>query len=121
MLTNSQKIYLYAIYSLAQKCNPIRLAEVAKIVGVSKPSTVNMMQKLLDDGYILKEPYSDIKLTPKGVKSASDLYTAVVVISEFLKKKMGVSDYNADKDSITMVSQLSDETLRKFMDLSING
>lgn len=118
MLTNSQKVYLYAIYSLAQKDSPVRSAEVAKIVGVSKPSTVNMMQKLNDDGYIFKEPYSDIKLTQKGIESAGNLYKSVMAISEFLKGRIGISDCNADRDSLTMVSQLSNETLEKFINFT---
>ena len=57
MLTYSQKKYLFAIYKLGQNGKDVRSAEVAKIVGVSKASTVSMTQKLCDSGYIDKEHY----------------------------------------------------------------
>ena len=85
MLTGAQKLYLYAIYKLGQEGKSIRSAEVAKIVGVSKPSTVRMTQKLIDDGYIIKEPYREIALTEKGVRAANELYTPCVIMHDFLK------------------------------------
>lgn len=45
MLTYSQKKYLFAIYKLGQSGNIVKSADVAKIVGVSKASTVTMTQK----------------------------------------------------------------------------
>ena len=54
MLTHSQKKYLFAIYKLGQNGRPVKSADVAKIVGVSKASTVKMTQKLTEEGYIVK-------------------------------------------------------------------
>ena len=70
MLTHSQKKYLFAIYKLGQNGRPVKSADVAKIVGVSKASTVKMTQKLTEEGYIVKEPYMEISITQKGIKAA---------------------------------------------------
>lgn len=121
MQTKAQKIYLYAIYKLGQNGNAVRSADVARIVGVSKPSTVSMLQKLADDGYITKEPYREIELTKKGIKAANELYTPMVIVCDFLKNAVGTSNEKADKDAIIMVSQLSDETLDKFVDFAIKS
>ena len=121
MQTKAQKIYLYVIYKLGQNGNAVRSADVARIVGVSKPSTVSMLQKLADDGYITKEPYREIELTKKEIKAANELYTPMVIVCDFLKNAVGTSDENADKDAIIMVSQLSDETLDKFVDFAIKS
>ena len=121
MQTKAQKIYLYAIYKLRQNGNAVRSADVARIVRVSKPSTVSMLQKLADDGYITKEPYREIELTKKGIKAANELYTPMVIVCDFLKNAVGTSDEKADKDAIIMVSQLSDETLDKFVDFAIKS
>ena len=45
----------------------------------------------------------------------------MVIVCDFLKNAVGTSDEKADKDAIIMVSQLSDETLDKFMDFAIKN
>lgn len=120
MLTGAQKLYLYAIYKLGQEGKSIRSAEVAKIVGVSKPSTVRMTQKLIDDGYIIKEPYHEIALTEKGVRAANELYTPCVIMHDFLKNTIGVSEESADVDAIVLASQLTEETCSKLTEYVLN-
>lgn len=120
MLTRSQKTYLYAIYSLGQNGNTVRSADVAKIVGVSKPSTVKMLQKLVDEEYILKEPYKEIALTEKGIKAANELYTPSVILRDFLLNTIGVSEESADYDAVIMVSQMTDETLEKLVQYALD-
>lgn len=115
MLTRSQKLYLYAIYKLGQDGGTVRLADVAKLVGVSKPSTVKAVQRLTEQGYIVKEPYREIALTEKGVKEANELYTPGVILYDFFRNTVGVSEENADADSVAAVSQLSPEALEKFV------
>lgn len=115
MLTRSQKKYLFAIYSLGQNGEKVRSFEVAKVVGVSKPSTVKMMQRLIEDEYIIKEAYGGIILTEKGMREANELYTPSVIISHFLQSEIGVSERMARDDSVTIVSQISEETLEKLV------
>lgn len=115
MLTRSQKLYLYAIYKLGQDGGTVRSADVAKLVGVSKPSTVKAVQRLTEQGYIVKEPYREIALTEKGVKEANELYTPGVILYDFFRNTVGVSEENADADSVAAVSQLSSEALEKFV------
>ena len=114
MLTYSQKKYLFAIYKLSQKGGAVRSADVAKLVGVSKPSTVKMTQRLIEDGYITKEPSTEITLTEKGINAASGLYTSKVIICDFLTGSAGISSDVADNDSVSMVSHLSEEALEKL-------
>lgn len=115
MLTRSQKLYLYAIYKLGQDGGTVRSADVAKLVGVSKPSTVKAVQRLTEQGYIVKEPYREIALTEKGVREANELYTPGVILYDFFRNTVGVSEENADADSVAAVSQLSSEALEKFV------
>ena len=92
MLTHSQKKYLFAIYKLGQNGRPVKSADVAKIVGVSKASTVKMTQKLTEEGYIVKEPYMEISITQKGIKAANELYTPSVILCDFLAESVGVDE-----------------------------
>ncbi len=120
MLTRSQKMYLYSIYMLGQNGNAVRSADVARLVGVSKPSTVKMVQKLVDEQYIIKEPYKEITLTEKGITAANKLYTPSIILRDFLINTVGVSQEHADNDAVIMVSQMTDETLEKLVRFTLD-
>lgn len=115
MVTQSQKRYLFAIYTLGLNGKAIKSTEVSKLLGVTKASTVKMTQKLTDDGYIKKEPYREIELTPEGIKAANELYTPSVILRDFLEKKVNIDPKDAEKDSVAIVSQLSDESMEKLI------
>ena len=101
MLTKSQKRYLFAIYRLGQNGRPVKSTEVASVLGVTKASTVKMTQKLIDEGYIIKEPYREITLTSEGIKAANELYTPSVILQDFLENRVGVERKNADAILLT--------------------
>jgi DtxR family Mn-dependent transcriptional regulator len=115
ILTAAQKKYLFAIYIHGSEGNSVKLTSVAKTLGVSKASVVKMTQRLTDDGYIIKEPYREIRLTPSGAKAANGLFTSYLIMKNFLTEKVGISPENSDSDSVTIVSQISDEGLEKLV------
>ena len=119
MLTHSQKKYLFAIYKLGQNGRPVKSADVAKIVGVSKASTVKMTQKLTEEGYIVKEPYMEISITQKGIKAANELYTPSVILCDFLSESVGVDESTADADAVAMVSHISEGTVEKLVKFAL--
>ncbi len=120
MLTKSQKKYLFAIYLLGQDGSPVRSTSVSDLLGVSKASTVKMTQRLIEDGYIIKEPYREIKLTAEGIKEANKLYTPSVILRSFLQEKVGVSEKTAGEDSIVMAAELSQEALDKLVEYTLS-
>lgn len=115
MLTYAQKKYLFAIYRLGQDGSVVSSSDVSRLIGVSKASTVKMTQRLSDDGYILKEPYGKISLTDSGIKAASSLFTSCVVLCDFLHKRVGIDEQKADRDAVKIVSDLSEDSLDKFV------
>ena len=118
MLTKSQKRYLFAIYRLGQNGRPVKSTEVASVLGVTKASTVKMTQKLIDEGYIIKEPYREITLTSEGIKAANELYTPSVILQDFLENRVGVERKN---DSVAIVSQISDDALDKLVSFALQS
>jgi DtxR family Mn-dependent transcriptional regulator len=115
LLTAAQKKYLFAIYVHGREGKPVKLTAVAETLGVTKASAVKMTQRLTEDGYIIKEPYREITLTPTGIKAANELYTSHVIVQNFLQTMVGISETNAADDSVTIVSQMSDEGLEKLV------
>jgi DtxR family Mn-dependent transcriptional regulator len=120
LLTAAQKRYLFAIYIHGREGKSVKLTSVAATLGVAKASAVKMTQRLTDDGYIIKEPYREITLTPKGIKAANELYTSHVILMNFLQTQVGISEENASGDSVTIVSQISDEGLEKLVQYGLD-
>ncbi len=121
MLTCAQKKYLYAIYKLGALSPRVSSTKVSDIVGVSKASTVKMTKRLCEDGYIIKEPYGRITLTDIGVREANAIYTNSLIVRDFLINRVGVGEDNADKDSVIMAAQLTEETIEKLTDMALGG
>ena len=91
------------------------------VLGVTKASTVKMTQKLIDEGYIIKEPYREITLTSEGIKAANELYTPSVILQDFLENRVGVERKNAENDSVAIVSQISDDALDKLVSFALQS
>ena len=83
MLTEHQKKYLITIYFLGQNGEGVRLTDIADCLRVAKPSAVNMVNKLIDEGLISKEQYRRIKLTKKGIAEANEMFTSSVILQNF--------------------------------------
>ena len=119
MLTYAQKKYLFAIYRLGQSGSVVSSSDVSRLVGVSKASTVKMTQRLSDDGYIIKEPYGKISLTDSGIKAASSLFTNSLILCDFLHKKVGIEEQEADQDAVKIVAELSEGSLDKLVKFAL--
>ncbi len=118
-MTYAQKKYLFAIYRLGINGEAISSSDVSRLVGVTKASTVKMTQRLSDDGYIRKEPYGKISLTEMGIKEASTLFTSSLVICDFLKQKVGISEQEADSDAVKIVAQVSEKTVAQLVKFAL--
>ncbi len=118
-MTYAQKKYLFAIYRLGINGEAISSSDVSRLVGVTKASTVKMTQRLSDDGYIRKEPYGKISLTETGIKEASALFASSLVICDFLKQKVGISEQEADSDAVKIVAQVSEKTVAQLVKFAL--
>ena len=69
-LTKSKIRYLIAIRELDPEGRGIRSVSVARKLNISRPSIHAMIEKLSDSGFVDKEFYGIIYLTPKGQRAA---------------------------------------------------
>lgn len=77
--------YLLAIYDLMKEKSDVRVVDMAKRLNVSKPSVTKMLGILMEKGFLVKEPYSKIRLTDAGLLLAQDHARCVYA----LKGRMG--------------------------------
>lgn len=119
-LTRSIEDYLEAIYVFELKGeNNIPSLMVAKTLNVSKAAVAKAMNRLHDEGYILKELYGQISLTEKGREIGRLVYDKHKTIKEFLIK-IGVSEKNAEIDCCKIEHIICSETLSKIKEFNKN-
>lgn len=81
--------YLKAIYFLDQKGKDIALTDISKKMGVSNPTTNNMVKKLQEAGWLIYERYKPLQLTSQGRKVGALIVRKHRLTEMFLTKIMG--------------------------------
>ena len=121
MIQKSGEDYLEAVYNLSLTGNKVRSIDVARAMGVSKPSTFKALQNLAERGYIEKENYGTPKLTPKGVEHAQLVLKKHKAIRMLLIDVLKVSPDAAEIDACKIEHFIGEETaIRLFEFLGID-
>jgi Mn-dependent DtxR family transcriptional regulator len=116
ILKKSGEDYLEAIYNLLQNDDHAHLVDIAKSLGVTKPSASEAIKNLLEQGYIIKESYGSITLTKKGEDHAKSVLKKHNAISTLLVDILGVSEQTAETDACKIEHCLSEETTKKLFE-----
>ncbi|MCH5291583.1 MAG: metal-dependent transcriptional regulator [Treponema sp.] len=101
--------YLEAILMLQQENGVARSVDVAKKLGVSKPSVSRAMGILIDDGYVSVGTIGSLELTEKGRKKAESIYGRHVLLTKFLQKITGVSESQAEENACKIEHDIDED------------
>ena len=107
-MQESGEMYLESILVLSQKDAPVRSMDVAKYLGVSKPSVSRAMAILKNGNYVLIDEQGYITLAEAGRKIAEKIYERHVVLSKFLID-LGVNEKTAEEDACRIEHIISDD------------
>jgi Mn-dependent DtxR family transcriptional regulator len=110
--SESVEMYLEAILELEAKNDVVRSVDIARFLGVTKPSVNRAMTNLKNEGYVLQEPYGDITFTEKGRNKAIRIHELHHVITDFLVNSLGVSADLAEADACRMEHVISPEVVK---------
>jgi len=110
-MQESGEMYLETILVLSKKGAPVRSLDVAKQLGVSKPSVSRAMGILKSGEYIVIDDQGYITLTAEGSKIAKKIYERHIVISELLME-LGVDMKTAEEDACRIEHVISDKTFK---------
>lgn len=113
-MRESGEDYLEAVLELEEEHGTVRLTDVAKKIGVTKPSVSRAMKILQNDGYIHQESYGTIELTAKGRVKATQVYHRHKTLTVFLEDVLGVSPDTAENDACRMEHILSSQTMERL-------
>jgi len=111
IIRESAEDYLEMMLMLRESKGEIRSIDIAKELGVTKPSVSVAVKKLREDGYISMEKNGEIHLTKSGEKIAKDIYDKHVTLCSFLHS-LGVKQDIAHKDACKIEHDLSPESIK---------
>lgn len=107
----SMEMYLETIYILENDHGHAHGAEIAKRLGVSKPSVSKAMKHLKAKGLVNKEPYGTITLTEKGKELSEKIYSNHRLISKFLEHSLKLDAHEASENACKIEHVISEEML----------
>lgn len=114
----SMEMYLETIYILEQRHGHAHSVEIAKELGVSKPSVSKAMKLLKEKGLIDKESYGSITLTPEGLELSKRVYRQHQMITLYLEHSLGISSQEASNNACKMEHVLSEtmiNAIKKYL------
>ena len=107
-INESSEDYLEAILIFQTKNGTARSVDVARHLGVTKPSVSRAMKLLRENGYILMAKDNAITLTDSGREIAESIYNRHKELAAFLMR-LGVEETIAFKDACKMEHDLHED------------
>ncbi len=117
-LTSSQMKYIMALWKLdrREKGNKIRCTDVARVLGVKKPSVCGMLCRLENMGLIRQDPYSDIQITEEGRDIMEKCQRSVRTLAEFLAARLDLSEDAAQEIAYLLLGNLEKHAVEKILE-----
>lgn len=115
-MTKSLEDYLETIGFLSEENKCPRVIDIAKRLGLSKPSVHAALHNLVDRGMINHEHYGPISLTEKGKAKYKELKEKHECLTSFFIS-LGVSADIAESDACAIEHVISDISFEKIKEL----
>lgn len=93
---------------------PVRQVDVARMLGITKPSVNKAMNILREDGCLTQSYYGQITLTQKGYDLGSAVFARHKLLADFLAKEVGIPRDRAEEEACRMEHAISDESFEKW-------
>ena len=94
----------------------VRSTDIARHLGVSKPSVSRAMSNLKAAGYIEMESYGEVRLSVKGRAVAEEVYERHRMLTRFLRDILGVDSAIAEHDACLIEHDISSESMKCLTD-----
>jgi DtxR family Mn-dependent transcriptional regulator len=110
-MTESLEMYLETISLLHDRTRIARVTDIAKELGVSKPSVHAALHELEKRGLIQHEHYGEVFLSQTGKAASAEIRRRHGLLTAFLRTVVGVSAEIAEQDACRIEHYLSEETM----------
>ncbi len=115
-LGNSTEDYLKSILIVQVKQGYVRSVDIAKELGVTRPSVCTAMKKLREMKLIRDDEAGVIQLTKTGKKLAEEVVKKHTLIKNFLIS-IGVNERTAASEACKIEHAIGDETCERLREL----
>ena len=112
--------YVELISDLIREVGEARQVDMAARLGVSQPTVAKMLKRLASVGLIEMIPWRGVFLTPEGEKLAQESRERHQIV-EHIMLVLGVSPEIARRDAEGIEHHVSEETLAKFREFTLNA
>ena len=112
-LTSSMEDYLEAVLIMQQRHGYVRCVDVAKQLGVKKPSVSRAVKELSISGHLVKNADGTLSLTETGLQLAEQIYEKHRFFTEMLVAA-GVDPVTAERDACRIEHVISKETFERL-------
>ena len=115
-MQKSGEDYLEAILvqEIRHDSDKVRSTDIARHLGVSRPSVSRAMSILKAEGYVEMETYGDVRLTAKGRAVAEEVYDRHRMLTRFLRDILGVDREIAEHDACLIEHDISSQSMQKL-------
>jgi len=108
---DSMEMYLENIYRFELKDGQARVADIARVMGVSNPSVTKAMTHLMEEGMVIKESYGPVTLTESGRTRARKIYEKHQLITRFLLSTLELPPAVAEENACRMEHVLNGDMI----------
>lgn len=88
--TERTEMYLKAVYSVAQSAPPVTISKVAEYMGVSAPSSYEMLKRLESQGLLVSGTDEGYRLTDHGMETATRVVRRLRLAERLLTDILGL-------------------------------
>jgi len=113
-LTKSGQEYLKTIYVIESTQDEVRVTDIAKKLGYTKPSVNRALNVLKEENLVRYEPYGDIRLTKSGKDVAKSIIKRYDILKVFLTEVLDVDERIAEDEATDMKNSVSEGTATKL-------
>lgn len=117
-LSASLEDYLKEIYLLNQISEEVRVTDIAKELGISKPSVNRAMNTLKEMELLEHEHYGTITLTEAGTAAARNILDTYKVVYKFLTETLGTDENTAAAEAHLIEHAISRGTRKRLKKLT---
>lgn len=115
------EMYLETVFILENDHGHAHGVEIAKRLGVTKPSVTKAIKYLSDQGYVNTQKYGTITLTQKGRDLSEEIYSNHQLIEKFLEHSLSLSAEQSNSNACKMEHILSEEMLEAIRNYLIKN
>ena len=105
---------LLAVLALSESFDIVASKDVARLLGVKRPTIHRSLEMLQQKGMIHKEPYGDIHLTDAGRAQAQRMERQRDDLSLLFAKRYGLSTEESVRAAFALMSTLSQDSLAQL-------